>query len=259
MTVRVAHVLDSLSLGGTETQATTLVRGLAARGIENRLTHFRPGPLRDHLDLPHVTVDRLDSEGFLRPSFPRLVRRLARDFRAWGATVVQTYGFHTNLPGLLAGRLARVPVLVAGKRGFGTALTPAQRRVDRLARLLAHTTVVNAHFLRAQLEATETYTRRIDVIPNCVVDRGAAIVTPSPDPVVGMVANFRYPKDHATFLKAALLVAETVPAVEFHLIGAGPGEAEARALVAALELGPRVRFRGWRRGRWWRPRSAASP
>src|SRR5207244_4233745 len=64
------------------------------------------------------------------------------------------------------------------------------------------------------------------------------------DPVVGMVANFRYPKDHATFLKAALLVSEKVPTAEFHLIGEGPGEAEARALVDAFALGDRVRFLG---------------
>jgi glycosyltransferase involved in cell wall biosynthesis len=113
--------------------------------------------------------------------------------------------------------------------------------VDRLARLLAHATVVNARSLRAELAAAETY-GRVEVIPNCVIDRGG--VTPSPDPVVGMVANFRHPKDHATFLKAALLVSETVPAAEFHLVGAGPGEPEARALVETLGLHARVRFLG---------------
>jgi glycosyltransferase involved in cell wall biosynthesis len=241
MSLRVAHVLDSLNLGGTETQAVALVRGLAARGIENRLVHYRLGPLRDQLDVPNVVVDRLDCEGFLRPSFPRFVRRLARDLRGWRAEVVQAYGFHTNLPAMLAGRLARVPVLVAGKRGLGTSLTPAQRKVDRLARLLAHATVVNAHSLRTRLAGEESY-GRVEVIPNCVVERGP--VTPGHDPVVGMVANFRHPKDHATFLKAALLVAEKVPTAEFHLVGAGPGEPEARALVEALELRSRVRFLG---------------
>lgn len=244
MTMRVAHVLDSLRLGGTETQCVALVRGLAARGVENRLVHFQPGPLRDQLDVPRVTVDRLDFDGFLRPSFPRLVRRLARDFRAWRTDVVQTYGFYTNLPGLLAGRLARVPVLVASKRGLGTNQTPAQRRVDRLARLLAQTTVVNAEALRARAASEETY-GRVDVITNCVMERGP--VTPAQggwDPVVGMVANFRHPKDHGTFLRAATLVSERVPTVEFHLVGEGPDEPAMRALATELGLGARVRFLG---------------
>ena len=241
MTMRVAHLLDSLQLGGTETQAVALARGLAARGIENRMIHFQLGPLRDQLDVPNVVVDRLDFDGYLKPSFPRLVRRLVRDFRAWRPDVVQTYGFYTNLPGMLAGRLARVPVLVAGKRGLGMNLTPAQHRLDRLGRLLAHATVVNARSLRTRVTAGESY-GRVEVIPNCVVERGP--VSPSHDPIVGMVANFRYPKDHATFIKAALLVAEKVPTAEFHLIGKGPEEPALRELVAALELGDRVRFLG---------------
>ena len=244
MSLRVVHVLDSLNLGGTETQCVALVRGLAARGVENRLVHFQVGPLRDLLDVPGVVVDRLDCEGFASRSFVRLVRRMARDFRAFEADVVQTYGFYSNLPGLLAGRLARVPVLVASRRGHATNLTSAQRRVDRLVRRLAHTTVVNAESLRVALRNAEGE-RPVAVIPNCVLERGA--VTPigdGGDLVVGMVANFRVPKDHRTFLRAAALVAEKVPTAEFHLVGRGPEEPAARALAEELGIASRVRFLG---------------
>jgi glycosyltransferase involved in cell wall biosynthesis len=239
--MRVVHVLDSLNLGGTETQCVALVRALAARGIDNRLVHFHVGPLRDELDVPNVTVDRLDFDGFLKPGFVRLVRRLARDLRSWRADVVQTYGFYTNVPGVLAGRLARVPVRVAGKRGFDTHLTPAQRRVDRLARHLAHATVVNSEALRVRV-VNEEGPGDITVISNCVVERGP--VVPAQDPIVGMIANFHPPKDHATFLRAAAIVSERVPTAEFHLIGSGPKEAETRALAEELGLGSRVRFFG---------------
>jgi glycosyltransferase involved in cell wall biosynthesis len=169
------------------------------------------------------------------------VRRLARDLRAWRADVVQGYGFYTNLPALLAACLARVPVRVAGQRGFNSHLRPAQRRVDRLVRRLAQVTVVNAHAIARRLRA-EGEGRPVVVIPNGVPERGEA--APIQDLVVGMVANFRAPKDHATFLRAAVLVAEKVPIAEFHLVGAGAGEAQARALVAQLGLGERVRFLG---------------
>ena len=239
--MRTVHLLDSLHLGGTETQCVALVRGLAARGYDTRLVHFRLGPLRDLLDVPNLTVDRLDFDGYLRPGFPKLVRRLARDLRAWRADVVQGYGFYTNLPAVLAGRLARVRVRVAGKRGFDTHLTPAQRTIDRIARRLADATVVNSEALRARIVAEEN-ARGLTVIPNCVVERGP--VVPAQDPIVGMVANFHPPKDHLTFVRAAALVAERVPTAEFHLIGGGPNEAETRALVEELGLGSRVRFLG---------------
>ena len=239
--LRVAHVVDSLNLGGTETQCVALVRGLAARGVENLVVYGHDGPLRSRLEIPHVTLVRHATGAFLRPAFATSVLALARELRAWRPAVVQTYGFYTNLPGLLAGRLARVAVLVGGKRGYDPHLSGGKRRLDALARRLAHTTVVNSGALRRWL-AGEEGARAVTVITNCVIARGA--VVPSEDPVVGMIANFLPPKDHATFLRAAALVAEQVPTAEFHLVGSGPGEAPARALVEALGISGRVRFLG---------------
>lgn len=243
MSLRVVHVLDSLELGGTETQAVALARALAARGVANHVVHFRSGPLAAGLASAGVTTARMELHGFLRPGFARLVLRLARALRANGTAVVQSYGFYTNLPAVLAGRLAGVRAVVAGRRGFGSHLTPAQRRVDRLACRLAHRTVVNASALRARLIETEGMRPdAIVLIPNCVAERGP--ITPAPDPIVGMVANFRPPKDHATFLHAAARVLDTVPTAEFHLVGAGPEEAATRRLTDTLGLGDRVRFLG---------------
>ena len=239
--LRVAHVVDSLNLGGTETQCVALVRGLAARGIESRVLYGHPGPLRARLDGPHVSAAQLACHGFVGPGLVRYVRALARDLTAFRADVVQTYGFYTNFPGLLAGRLARVPVLVASKRGYDPHLSAMQRKVDALARRLAHATVVNAQALREWLEAEER-ARAVHVIPNCVLERGP--VVPIDDPVVGMVANFVPPKDHETFLRACALVAERVPRAEFHCVGTGPGEAPARALAEELGIAARVRFLG---------------
>jgi glycosyltransferase involved in cell wall biosynthesis len=239
--LRVAHVIDSLNLGGTETQCVALVRGLAARGVASRVVYGHPGPLHERLQVPHVSSIRLAARSFRGLGLVRHVRALTRELAAWRPDVVQTYGFYTNLPGLLAGRLARVPVLVAGKRGYDPHLTARQRRVDALARRLAHATVVNADAVRAWL-VREEGVRRVHVIPNCVLERGP--VTPIEDPVVGMIANFVPPKDHATFLRAAARVAVEVPAAEFHCVGGGPGEPAARALADELGLVARVRFLG---------------
>ena len=241
MSLRVVHVLDSLQLGGTEAQAVALVRGLAERGVANHVVYFQAGPLAARLDAPGVTTQHVVVRPFLRPGFVRLVARLVRIFRNH-ADVVQSYGFYTNVPAILAGRLAGVRVVVASRRGFGIQLSAAQRRVDRLACRFAHRTVVNADALGRRMVEEGARPDTIVLIPNCVAERGP--ITPAPDPVVGMVANFRPPKDHATFLHAAARVVETVPTAEFHLVGAGPEEAAARALVDQLGLAGRVRFLG---------------
>jgi glycosyltransferase involved in cell wall biosynthesis len=243
VSLRVVHVLDSLRLGGTETQAVALVRALAERSVVNHVVHFNSGPLAAGLSGPDVTTEPLDVHGFFRPEFARVVVRLARIIRTHRADVVQSYGFYTNLPAVLAGRLAGARALVAGRRGFGTHLTSTQRRVDRLVCRLAHRTVVNAEALRARLlEQERARPDSLVVIPNCVIERGP--VMPAHDPIVGMVANFRPPKDHTTFLQAAARVVETVPTAEFHLVGAGPDEAAARRLADTLDLGSRVSFLG---------------
>lgn len=240
--LRIAHVIDSLHLGGTENQCAALVRGLAARGIENRVLYGQPGPLAERLRVPNVTIVRAACQGGFRGlGLARHVYELARDLLASRPDVVQTYGFYTNLPGLLAGRIARVPVLVASKRGFDPHLTKRHRKLDALARRLAHATVANSEALRDWLVA-EDHARAVHVIPNCVLDRGA--LPPSEDPVVGMVANFNSWKDYDTFLRAAARVADQVPAAEFHCVGSGEGEPAARALTAELGLDARVRFPG---------------
>ena len=242
MSLRIVHVLDSLALGGTETQAVALIQALAARRVANHVVLFHGGPLAARLDAADLTTEHVAVRGFCRPGFASVVLRLARTMRAQRADVVQTYGFYTNVPGVLAARLAGVRAIVAGRRGFGTHLTAAQRRIDRLVCRLAHRTVVNATALRERLVAGGMRADRLVVIPNCVAEGGP--VTPAHDPIVGMVANFRPPKDHATFLHAAARVLDTVPTAEFHLVGSGPEEAAARRLVGTLGLGDRVRFLG---------------
>jgi glycosyltransferase involved in cell wall biosynthesis len=243
VSLRVLHVLDTLRLGGTEAQVVALVRALADRDVVNHVVYFHSGPLATGLTGPEVTTERLGVHGFFRPGFARVVVRLARAIRKHRADVVQSYGFYTNLPAVLAGRLAGARAIVAGRRGFATHLTPAQRRVDRLVCRLAHRTVVNAEALRMRLiEQEGARPDALVVIPNCVVERGP--VTAAHDPIVGMVANFRPPKDHTTFLQAAARVVETVPTAEFHLVGAGDDQAPARQLADTLGLGSRVSFLG---------------
>jgi glycosyltransferase involved in cell wall biosynthesis len=243
MSLRVVHVLDSLRLGGTEMQAVALARALTAHGVANHLVYSHSGPLAARLTASGVTTEHIEMPGLLHPALLGFVLRLARTLRARRADVVQSYGFYRNLAVVIAGRLAGVRAIVTGRRGFGTHLTPAQHRIDRLAYRLAHRTVVNAGVLRARLiEHDGVRPDTVVVIPNCVAEGGP--VTPARDPIVGMVANFRPPKDHVTFLHAAARVAAIVPTAEIHLVGAGPEQAAARRLAGTLALDSRVTFLG---------------
>ncbi|HEY3066263.1 MAG TPA: glycosyltransferase [Methylomirabilota bacterium] len=243
----VVHVIDNLIPGGTEKQCVELVRGLERAGIRNTVFHFAGGPLLRDLQASGADVRYLAVGAFASPRFPARVLRLARDIRKIRPDVVQTYGFYSNLPGLLAAAWARVPVRIAGRRDLGDQRTAWQRAVDRLAYGFAHRVVGNSDAVRRRLiEAEGVAPAKIVVIRNGVDvgawrprDEGA-----TDGPVVGMVAHFRAQKDHMTFLRAAREVLAVLPSVRFCLVGSGDLEPDTRRGVDELGLGGRVEFLG---------------
>jgi glycosyltransferase involved in cell wall biosynthesis len=74
----------------------------------------------------------------------------------------------------------------------------------------------------------------------------AELGIPEDAPVVGNIANFKAAKDHATLLRAAVLVRQERPDVRFLLVGQGPLEPEVRRLAGELGLDGAVVFAGFR-------------
>jgi glycosyltransferase involved in cell wall biosynthesis len=76
---------------------------------------------------------------------------------------------------------------------------------------------------------------------------GRALLGLSPgERAIGCVGNFTAKKDHHTLLRAFASLAATYPELRLVLVGSGPLEAELRAEVGALGLGPVVVFTGMR-------------
>jgi len=246
-TLRVVHVLDNLLLGGTEGQCFELARGLQQRGVGNHLIHFSDGPRLEQFRAAGISTLAFDIGTFRAPGFPGRVVRLAKTLQRLKPHVVQSYGFYSNLPALIAGVLARMPARIASRRDLGDQRTLAQRRVDRWAYRLAHRIVANSDAVRRQLVDRENVAKeKVAVIRNGL-DVGFWTVNepePADMPIVGMVANFRDQKDHPTFLIAAQQILAVVPGVRFQLIGDGQLEQATRAQAARLGIADKVEFLG---------------
>lgn len=63
-------------------------------------------------------------------------------------------------------------------------------------------------------------------------------------PLIGMVADFRTPKDHSTLLKAIRILADEGVAFHLLLVGSGEGEEKTRREVENLRISDRVTFLG---------------
>lgn len=184
-----------------------------------------------------------------------LLRRLRPD-------VLQTWLYHADLAGVLAGPLAR------GTKGTKIVwnircadLDPADhpRSLPLMLRTLAFLSrypaavIYNSTAGRRAHEALGYTPRRSEIIPNGF---DTDLFRPSQDarvelrrelgldagaPLVGLLARFHAMKDHATFLQAAAIVAQARADVHFVAAGRGvAGNAALETMVADRRLGDRV-------------------
>ena len=247
-------LIGQLGLGGTEKQVALLACGLRDRGVDTSvLVMFDGGPRERELRAAGVPVIYL---GFARFSaarnsvrnvvaFARLVGRLRGD----RPDILHAFLFHSYVVAAPAARIARVPVLVAGRRSLGVfkegrgLLLLAERLATRAADLL----IANAQAVAADTMNRERVpAAKISVVHNGLPDdaftefRPARIETDRP--VVLCIANLKAYKGHRYLLEAvARLRSRGRPCT---LVLAGAGEQRCALKQQSARLGIDVRFLG---------------
>lgn len=254
---RVCLLIGQLGLGGTEKQVVLLAQGLRARGIDARvLLMFQGGPRERGLREAGVPVMHL---GFVTSAAgPRMLTanaaafaRLVRHLRRLRPDVLHAFLFHSYVTAAPAARLARVGVLVAGRRSLGD--FKRGRRVllavERLATGVTDLLVANA---QAVAEDTRRHERvRPDKITTVYNGLPASAFEPAHPatidtaaPVVLCVANLKPDKGHRFLLDAvAWLRDQTLPCT-LALVGDGPERCRLEEQAERLRID--VRFLGTR-------------
>lgn len=260
-TTTVLHLINSFEQGGTERQTLQLARLLKESGRYTvRLACLNShGVLRaeaEALGLGQIEQYKLTS--FHDANFIKQVRWLARRLRSDRISVVHSHDFYTNVFGMAAARLARVPARVASKRDIAGFRTPAQNFVERCSFRLARRVVVNSEAVRAFLVGSGVPARKIVTLYNGLdparveppvnfneEEVRASLGLPPERPLVTIVANLQHEvKDHRTFLRAARRVKESVTDAAFVLAGEGDLTEALHAYAAELGLAGDVFFTG---------------
>jgi glycosyltransferase involved in cell wall biosynthesis len=236
--LRILHLITSLHVGGAQMhlyktvtrfhpeKVTPLVVSLVPVGKIGQLLHRQEIPVLD-LGMRPGSIN------------PLACYRLVRLIRSFKPDILQTYLYHADLLGYLAGKWARVPTVLWNLRQSRMDFSRYRVTTDltvsfcaRLSRGVKHILVnsyagVKAHALRGYDVA------RMQVVPNGFeVNRfrphppsyrevRQELGLPSEARLVGMLARFDPQKDHGTFLKAARLVQERYPDTYFLLAGSG--------------------------------------
>jgi glycosyltransferase involved in cell wall biosynthesis len=255
-------MVPSFHQGGSERQGVQLARLLSTSGAcRVTLTCLeRDGALLPEAerlglgDLPEFPLTSFYDRNMLTQ-----LRRCVALLKAQAIDVVQTFDFYTNVFGLAAATMARVPVRIGARRESKGHRTPAQTWVERRSFSLAHVVAANSEAVRRELMREGVPAAKVVTIHNGLdmnrvappdLDR-AGLLTAVGLPAtperkfVTIVANLRSPyKDHPTFLKAARKVSEAVPNAAFVLAGEGPLTEDLRAMARELGIEDKTFFLG---------------
>ena len=211
-----------------------------------------PGLLADELRTAGVPVVCLGAKHWSRVG---VVLRLARELRQYRPAILQTFLFHANLAGRIAGHLTGIKTIVSGIR-----VAEKRSRIplwfDRWTNGLVQ---VNVCVSQAVADFSTSQSRllpnKMVVIPNGVdVARftGAvpaeltALGIPPGSQVLLTIGRLDQQKGLSTLIEAAALVVPKFPQAHFLLVGEGPQRPDIDRLIRDKGLVGRIHLAGWR-------------
>jgi len=258
---RVFFLVDSLQIGGTETQAVELALRLDPARYAVTLGCLRmQGPLLAKLEGSSVSAMEWDARGGVNsPSGVYQILRLARFLRRGRFHVVHTHDLWSNLMGIPAARLARVPVVISSRRDLAHLAwyTPLRRKLLRHLQSLSSVVLVNSGQIREQLVREDGFKpdfirvihNGIDLqrFKNVAGDRERLFPRLKDCKLVVNVANMHSDiKGQPTLINAARQVCARFPKARFVLIGDGTRRTMFESQAAKLGLKENVLFLGQR-------------
>lgn len=249
--IRVLHVLQTMGIGGMEKRILRLCSGLDSSLYDVHAVSLRPtdGAM---IDWP---ADRHHFFPIPPGLHPRQLLGLARLMREGRYDIVHSHNWATMLYGVVAGRLAHVPVVLHGEHG----LNDDDRRGvsfkrEAVATVIAHmatrVVAVNEFIKRQAQERWRLSHSRVVSIPNGV---DLARFVPGPrtrsennEFVIGTVARFDPIKNLPCILRGFERFRQRNPSVRARLVlvGDGPLRNDIQALAANLNCAQDVVFPG---------------
>jgi L-malate glycosyltransferase len=249
----IAHVIDSLQLGGAEMVVATLCRLQAAAGHSVEV-HCLMGAGRLAAELQREGVPvHLHAAGRARP----LPWKLLRQFQRTRPDVVHCHNKNATIHGAPAARLSGARAVVSTRHGLGP--TPFRLRTElkfwMAAALLCDRVVAVCDAARrnmaygARLASHDLVTIRNGAHPPRIDPRHVAATSGFTLISVGRLAR---PKDFETLLLAMAAVRTAVPDLRLWIVGDGHDGPALLRLCAELGLEDVVQFCGERRdvGNW---------
>ena len=247
------HVVYSLQPGGMEHGVVKLVNGLDRHCISSAICSTTPGGTLKEKVAPDIPVFELQRR---TGNDPRLVLDLYRLFARERPHIVHTHAWGTLVEGLVAARLARIPLVIHGEHGT-LQVKRRQRWVQRLGWSAVDEVLSVSSRLAERIERETGFSQqKIRTIRNGVdlsrfglVSRMAARTSLGleADALIAITMGRLVPvKDHETLLRAMARVRAAGTPVNLLIAGDGPLKDQLTECATALGVRDRVTFLGYR-------------
>lgn len=247
--MRVLHVDTAATWRGGQNQVLLTAMGSAERGHAVAVACRAGGALEARLRDARVQAHPIAFRGDLSPLAALALARAIRSFRP---EVIHLHDPHAISAGLMAARLQGGARLVATRRvDFVLRGSLSRRKYRSCDRVIAVSRAI-----ASVLEGSGVPASRLRLVYEGVPARAAppggaealaALGVPPGVPVVGTIAALTEHKDHTTLLEAATLVLARIPEARFIAVGDGELRPALEARAAALGLGDRWIWAGFRR------------
>jgi sugar transferase (PEP-CTERM/EpsH1 system associated) len=251
--LRVMHVMYELRFGGMELGVTKLVNAHDRSRVASSICSCRPATAAKQRLAEHVPLFELRRRA---GNDPFLVARLAALMRRERPHIVHTHAWGTLCEGLLAARLARVPVVVHGEHGTLNTKRRnlmvqnwAWRRVDQVLSVSSTLAARMAAEVGFPVEGIRTIRNGVDLSrfhQRSQSDARQLLGLDPTDFVVGTVGRLVPVKNQVMLLDAAAALERRNVRVTTVIVGDGPLMEELRSRADALGITARVRLLGER-------------
>lgn len=247
---RIAHVVDSFQVGGTELNAVRTLEGLVERDLEVEVFFLRDdGPLKARYLALGIPMYHVPIAGLASVRTARQAVALGTLLRRRRIQVVHTHDVYTNVFAAPVAKLAGVRV-IASRRWWFEVPRAGLNTVNRWAYSFADLVLANSPSIAAMLERKEGVpAHKIIVVPNFVdvhdhsnpdtSERRARLESwrvPADAFVIGMVGRLTRAKNYPLAIDAIA----SLP-TDCHLVIAGDGDMRAEIAQRIVQLGVQER------------------
>lgn len=250
--IKIAFAVTDLDPGGAERALVELVTRLDGREWEPAVFCLSgPGTLNEPLRQAGIPVTCFGAADLWHA--PGLIARLARELRRFRPSLLQTFLFHGNVIGRIAGRIAGVPKIVSGIR-VAEKGEAWHVRLDRWTNRLVDMNICVSEGVARFSAAAGIPKSRLTVIPNGVDAERFADARPASLAELGIppgsrsiivVGRLDRQKGLLVLFEALRRLLPRFPDLHVLLVGEGPQEPELRGWVSTHGLERRIHFAGW--------------